>query len=820
MSYKHFTLFLAALGAALLSVSNASASQERTLLNNDWHFALGNAADMMADFTHGTEYFTYYCKVRTTNQGHAPIMPEFDDSAWQTVSLPHDWVVDLPYSGEASHSHGYKCIGWKYPENSVGWYRKKVFVPEEWRGQQVSIEFEGVFRNSQVFCNGYYLGTELSGYSSFTYDLSAYLDYGSDNVICVRVDASTEEGWFYEGAGIYRNVWLHRSGPAAIKPYSLAIEGGRASYELQMALGADTSKVTERQTVLDADGVEVSAPAHLWSIDDPYLYTLRLELFYDGEPSAQYERKFGVRTIEFNPSDGFLLNGERVQLKGCDLHLDAAGVGVGVPDELWRYKLLELKKYGFNAIRSSHNPASPAMLDLCDELGMVVIDEQRQFATGAEQKAQMRNMIERDRNHPCVILWSVGNEEWAAEWNDHGTLIARELTELAHSIDPTRPTTYGSSGGPFPNRGVDVPGFNYVIQNDITGLLAEMQGHTGVGTEETSGCGTRGKYDTVPQEGWMRPHNRAGVENKVMGGVQLCSQDGADGTMKIHMTPDGKVLNVIERGWRYYKEHPGLGGLFYWTGTDYRGESNPMVWPATGSEFGILDYCCFPKDEAFYLQSWWIDEPVLHICGPVDGEVWVYSNFDMVELWAGGKSLGRKQMPSDSHLWWQLSEKQARELAEGKISLKAKGWRKSRAITPIRRAAAGARASGTANAGSATSMTAVWPEVIEDVALSASKSSMKADGQDVVVIEVTAPDEPLEASVEGARLLGWGNGNPGFKAVERPQPVCGSASGAGGATLTITPFSGKAQVLVRSIEGQTGRAIVKIGGRILEIEIE
>ena len=780
----------------------ASPAGDKQLLNNGWRFALGNASDMMADFTHGTEYFTYYCKVKTTNQGTAPIMPEFDDSAWQSVNLPHDWVVDLPFSGEASHSHGYKCIGWKYPENSVGWYRKTIFVPEEWRGEQVSVEFEGIFRNSQVFCNGCYLGTELSGYSSATYDLTNYLEYGKDNIVCVRADASTEEGWFYEGAGIYRNVWLHRSGPAAIEPYSLSIaDGGQASYKLKMAYGADPAKVSEHQTILDAEGREVASPDHLWSLDDPYLYTLKLELFYDGQPSATYLERFGVRKVEFSPAQGFLLNGERVQLKGCDLHLDAAGVGVGVPDELWRYKLEQLRKYGFNAVRCSHNPASPAMLDLCDELGFVVIDEQRQFATGTEQKAQLRNMIERDRNHPCVILWSMGNEEWAVEYNEHGTLIARELSAFARQIDPTRQTTYGSCSGQFPNKGVDVFGYNYVIQNDISGMQKEFPSRTGVGTEETTGCGTRGKYATDSLEGWMLSHNRFGVDNRPMAGIgsYVCSADGAEGTMKMPMTSDGKVLNVIERGWKYYHAHPELGGLFYWTGFDYRGESNPMVWPATGSEFGILDYCGFPKDEAWYLKSVWCDEPLLklspHWNSPVpEGEpieVWAYTNCEKVTLYLNGRSLGTVKVEPDGIARWKTVYKPGKLEAVGKSA----GGRTLRAIVETTGEATG-------------------------VELKPWKTFLKADGQDITVIDIYARDSkgrfvpdaarPLEVNVEGAEFLGWGNGNPGFKSVERPLT---------GGSLEIETFSGCAQIIVRSIEGNRSGATVSVGSQTVELSI-
>ena len=205
----------------LLSAATLRAQGSKELINNHWTFSLGDASSMMGDFSHGTEYFTHFAKAATSGHSKSPTDPAFDDSSWQRVSLPHDWVVDLPYSSEASHSHGYKCIGWNYPRNSVGWYRKHLTVPAEDKGKQVWIEFEGIFRDSEVFCNGFYLGHERSGYSSFFYDLTPYLDYGGDNVVTVRCNASTEEGWYYEGAGIYRNVWLHKAGPVMLEPYSL-----------------------------------------------------------------------------------------------------------------------------------------------------------------------------------------------------------------------------------------------------------------------------------------------------------------------------------------------------------------------------------------------------------------------------------------------------------------------------------------------------------------------------------------------------------------------------------------------------------------------
>ena len=911
------------------------------VINNDWTFAMGNAASKELDYTHGTEYFTYICKAQSSNHSHAPIMPEFDDSSWQKVSLPHDWAVDLPYSPEASHSHGYKCIGWKYPENSVGWYRKHIEIPAEDKGKQFFIEFEGIYRDSEVFCNGFYLGGERSGYASSVYTLTPYLNYGGDNVIAVRCDASLVEGWYYEGAGIYRNVRLYKSGPVSMKHYSLKISQKKADgsiwtvsdgtadvyvdescidFDYILADAAvNRDKVTREIEIRDAEGRRVERAERRWSTDSPYLYTLTVRLFYDGELSDVVTRRFGVRTLEFSPEKGLLLNGEAVKLRGANMHLDHAGVGVAVPDELWRYRISRLQEYGFNAVRTSHNCASVSMLDLCDEMGVLVIDENRQFGVNQEQLRQLRNMIDRDRNHPSVILWSVGNEEWAVEHGEKGVEIARRMSEAVHGMDRTRPSTYGNAGGPDLVKGVDMFGYNYIVQNPVDEYHRLYPEKCAVGTEETSGAGTRGVYRTVPEKGWMVPLNRIDTLGRV---------------------------NVIEYGWKFYKARPWGLGLFYWTGFDYRGEPNPMKWPATGSQFGIFDYCGFPKDEAFYLKAAWKDEPSVHICGPYGGEVWVYSNCDEVRLYESGKSLGRRKMPHDGHLVWKVSSAggsaasssgraavssgsvssaehsvaggaatssghgaSAAGSSTGSVAVSSAAGTLASASSAGRAAvssgsgasaadsstgsvavssAAGTLASdssaggaavssgsgssaehsvaggaavssgpGASAAGSSTGSVAVssaagtlasassaghaavssgsgssaehsvaggaagpvrgsassvsgtpavtyravgyrsgrkvcedvFPAVYDKTTLVPSKTTLKADGQDVVVIDIYSPETELEVKVDNAVFLGWGNGDPGFKDVERPV----------GNAMTIRPFNGCAQVIVRSL---------------------
>lgn len=784
------------------------------VINNDWTFAMGNAASKELDYTHGTEYFTYICKVQSSNHSHAPIMPEFDDSSWQKVSLPHDWAVDLPYSPEASHSHGYKCIGWRYPENSVGWYRKHIEIPAEDKGKQFFIEFEGIYRDSEVFCNGFYLGGERSGYASSVYTLTPYLNYGGDNVIAVRCDASLEEGWYYEGAGIYRNVRLYKSGPVSMKHYSLKIsqkktdgsiwtvsDGTADVYVDESCIDLDyiladaavnRNKVTREIEIRDAEGRRVERAERRWSIDSPYLYTLTVRLFYDGELSDVVMRRFGVRTLEFSSEKGLLLNGVAVKLRGANMHLDHAGVGVAVPDELWRYRISRLQEYGFNAVRTSHNCASVSMLDLCDEMGVLVIDENRQFGVNQEQLRQLRNMIDRDRNHPSVILWSVGNEEWAVEHGEKGVEIARRMSEAVHGMDRTRPSTYGNAGGPDLVKGVDVFGYNYIVQNPVDEYHRLYPEKCAVGTEETSGAGTRGVYRTVPEKGWMVPLNRIDTLGRV---------------------------NVIEYGWKFYKARPWGLGLFYWTGFDYRGEPNPMKWPATGSQFGIFDYCGFPKDEAFYLKAAWKDEPSVHICGPYGGEVWVYSNCDEVRLYESGKSLGRRKMPQDGHLVWKVSAAGRAAVSPGSATL-ASGTSSGLAARSSGPGASAEHSSaggairlvrGLASSVSGTPAVTyravgyrsgrkvcedVFPAVYETTRLVPSKTTLKADGQDVVVIDIYSPETELEVKVDNAVFLGWGNGDPGFKDVERPV----------GNTMTIRPFNGCAQVIVRSLASSSSDA--------------
>ena len=783
-------IFLLSLCAALAVSMSAQNQRERISFNQDWQFAFGNASSPAKDFGCGTEYFNYFTKAASIhNEG--PYTPKFDSSDWKYVDLPHDWVVDLPYAPEASHSHGYKTVGYKYPETSVGWYRKAFTVPAEDYGKHIWLQFDGIFRDAQVWVNGFYLGHEPSGYATQTYDISEYLNYGGENIVCVRADATLEEGWFYEGAGIYRHVWLNKASKLNVAPFGTFVYSeftvpyalrGNAGPDLSLAslhiettvqnMGVAAESYSLKHILKDADGqvagectsdgslilakdshktlavIPVENP-HLWSCEDPYLYTLVTEVYAGDTLVDSYETVTGIRHIEFDNDRGFLLNGEVVKLKGVNMHQDHAGVGAGIPDGLQEWRLLQLKKFGCNAYRSSHNPMTPALLDICDRLGILVIEENRLTGVNREHVDLLERMIRRDRNHPSVILWSVGNEEWGLEWNELGTRIAESMREYCHRFDPTRLMTVASSSGPNILLPADVAGYNYILQNPAEEHRANYPERRALGSEETTGCGTRGVYF-----------------------------DEGNGSMvslnRFKHGPDS-LYNCIERGWKFYAERDYLAGLFYWTGFDYRGEPNPLAFPATGSEFGILDYCGFPKDEAFYLKSWWTDEPVLHILPHWnleghEGEkvsVWVYSNCDEVQLIVNGKKLGRKKMPVNGHLEWDAVYKPG--------YVRAIGYKDGRKIMDKRVETA------------SEAVEAVWTyETVGDITV-ASVEMRDAKGRFVptadVQLEFTAP--------EGCRILGWGNGDPAFQHDERPEN--------GDSTITVQTFNGLAQVILQNI---------------------
>ena len=778
--------------AIWLSALSMSAQSVREVIRLDdgWKFAFGNASEPTKDFGCGTEYFNYLTKAASIhNEG--PYAMKFNDSTWQTVRIPHDWVATLPYAPEASHSHGYKTVGYKYPETSVGWYRKVITLNKEDEGKHIALQFDGIFRNARVWFNGFYLGCEPSGYATQVYEVTEYANYGGENLICVRADATLEEGWFYEGAGIYRDAWLLKSASVSVAPFGTFVYSNLQALYSKAVVHVDTEVTNHgvtaqtcqvEQRLIDAAGGEmakaesvtltlkgkqtlvtkqqliVSQP-HLWSTTDPYLYQVETTVKVDGQVTDVYTTTTGIRDIAFDADKGFLLNGEQLKLKGVNMHQDHAGVGSAIPDALQAWRIRQLKQFGCNAYRASHNPMTPAQLDICDREGILVIDENRLTGINAEHMRLLENMIKRDRNHPSVILWSDGNEEWGLENTIQGTRVAAAMREYTRLLDPTRHSTIANAGGTELIKGLDVVGFNYIVQNDVDNRKRNNPTWKIVGTEETTGCGTRGVYFNGADKSRMVSINYQPTPN---------SQQP---------TPS----NVIERGWQFYADRPWAAGLFYWTGLDYRGEPNPLSYPAHDSEFGILDYCGFWKDEAWYLKSWWTDDPVLHIFPHwnlqghegEEVELWVYSNCDEVELTVNGKKLGRQSMTRNGHLKWKAVYQPGRVVATG--------YKRGKRIL---------------------TQTIETTRPAYKVVLKADRQTLAADGRDIAVVSVEVQDKKgfivpdacpwLTLQLEGdGRILGVGNGDPAYLGSDHPKEMdC--------KTFSVPAFNGLAQVLVQS----------------------
>lgn len=741
-------------GCQTLAPGVAEQGRERLLMDSNWLFALGHAYNTDKDLKHGISYFSYFAK---TGYGDGPASAGFDDRAWRIINLPHDWAAEMPFDNKGSHSHGYKAVGRNFPETSVGWYRKKFTIPESDLGRRIVIEFDGVHRDAGLWINGFYIGTEHSGYSSFQYDITDYLNYGGENVIAVRVDVTMEEGWFYEGAGIYRHVWLTKQSPLHVAQYGTFVtsqidnKSARITAATTVANDGNNEAAFDiAQTIQDADGKPVATgevkslllkPGEkkeypcvmnvnnpkLWSLETPYLHKLITTLRSKGGMVDRYETTFGIRSVRFDPKEGFFLNGKRVALKGTNNHQDHAGVGTALPDALQDFRITTLKSMGCNAYRCSHNPPTPELLDTCNRLGMLVLDENRLMGSSPEHFGQLERMILRDRNHPCVIAWSVGNEEWSIEGNIKGARIASTMQAVARRLDPTRRVTAAVSGGwgQGISTVIDLMGYNYIAHGNIDEHHKNFPSQPSMLTEESTTSATRGIYETDRPNAHMAPSDRE------------TSGRGSSG-------------RGIEKGIQFCAARPFVAGLFFWTGFDYRGEANPFGWPQVCTQFGILDTCGFPKDTCYYLKSVWMDQPVLHISPhwnwagkegkPVN--VWVYGNCDEVELFLNDKSLGRKPMPKLSHIQWDVNYEPG--------TLLARGYKADKEIITDKIETAGEPAA---------------------IRLIPNRDSIKADGEDVSVITVQVEDDKgrvvptagneISFALQGqGKILGVGNGDP------------------------------------------------------------
>jgi beta-galactosidase len=742
--------------AAPLPASGSSpVIRERLLLDFGWRFHFGHASEPPRDFGFKTgDEFT------VSGAMFAPSRESFDDSDWRTVDLPHDWVVELGIEESkvrANLFHGFRPVGWASPETSIGWYRRVFVIPESDRGKRVSIEFDGVFRDSLAVLNGHFLGRHMSGYSGFSYDITDFANYGGKNVVVVRADATGAEGWWYEGGGIYRHVWLVKTQPVHLAPYGIFVTSapqrdGRASVYIASDVENQSDRDAScrvRSTIVDASGKEVavvlatpfSVPSwgshkfkqqvhiprpELWSIESPHLYRLVTTVESGGNPVDRCETKFGVRTIGFDPNNGFSLNGKQVKIKGTCNHQDHAGVGIALPDRIQSYRIQKLKEMGANAYRTVHNHATPELLDACDSLGMLVLCEPRMVSSNQEGLRQLEALVLRDRNHPSVFAWSLGNQE-PIEGTDRGVRIVSTMKRLVRRLDPSRPVTFAMDQ--FWGKGVsavtDVQGFNYGRVEAIDEFRRQFPGKPTLGTEVASSTSTRGVYVTDAKEGYLSAYDTYEQNRPGWG----CPPD---------------------TWWTIYSERPFLAGGFVWAGFDYRGEPKPPKWPSSSSQYGALDTCGFPKDSFYYYKAWWTEKPVLHIFPHWNWpgregqeiEVYCYSNLDKVDLFLNGHSLGAKEMPRNSHLVWRV------KYAPG--SLEARGYKDGKEVLVEKRETTGKPAR---------------------LVLRPDREHISADGEDVSLIEVRVEDKQgqlipnadneVAFQVSGAgKIIGVGNGNP------------------------------------------------------------
>lgn len=722
---------------------------------------------------------------------------KLDKSKLRRVTLPHDWVVEGDFSKKEWDAQGYLPTG-------IGCYRKEFELPDEYRGKRVSIDFDGVSRNCTVWVNGHLIGSHFSGYSSFGYDISEYLKYGNEgrNCVFVKVDAREFEGWWYEGAGIYRHVYLTVTDKLHVKKWGTfittpMISANEAQVKVETEIENDCAESMSavcETTLYDAEGnekgrasepfsaegmdsvrivqtLEVKNPK-LWDIDTPYLYTAETVITREGEIIDTYTTRFGIRSAEFT-KEGFFLNGKHVDIKGTCNHQDFAGVGTALPDSINEFKIRKLREMGSNAYRCSHHPPTPELLEACDRLGMLVMDENRKLDCTPRGIEDLKSLILRDRNHPSVVIWCLDNEEVIL-----GTVNAKRietrLRDIVHKLDPTRPTTVAMNHGWNENNYqecVDIMGYNYGQRGgQYIKDLENYPERLTICTESTSSTTTRGIYKEDEERGY-------------------CS------SYETHLA---SWCCTHEKSWTDYKNNPRLTGVFVWTGFDYRGEPTPYAWPCINSHFGIMDTCGLPKDAYYYYKSVWTDEPVVHFMPHWDlkeeGEivtVRVFSNCDSVELFLNGRSLGEKEMIKYAHIDFSVS------FEKGEI--KAIGKKNGKAVCEMVR-----RTSKSA----------------KRVVLEPDRASIKADGCDAVVVYAKICDEDgfvipyadneVSFSVSGgAEIIGVGNGDPSSHEPDKAE----KRRAFSGACMVVIQSNGEAEKahLTASSNGlESDRVVIEI----------
>lgn len=650
--------------------SRLASATEKLSLNKGWKFHLGDIP-----FPEIRGHSESYMNAKAGRAGGAAA-PAYDDHSWRTLTLPHDWASENPVDSTANLSQGFRKRGY-------GWYRRQFKLDNSDQGKHLELQFEGIATHATIWVNGLLVHRNWCGYTSSYIDISSYAKYGAElNTIAIRVDANEQEGWWYEGAGIYRDTWLVKRAPVHIItdgvyanpvkvggnqweiPAEVTLENSgqkEVQAEVELSLWSPEGKLLKRntvaalikpleQSVLRLKLNDILDPV-LWDIENPTLYQVKTLVKVNGLTSDSIATFCGFRTIRFDAALGFFLNDQPTKLKGVCNHQDHAGVGVAVPDAMVEFRLAKLKEMGVNAYRSAHNPPSAHLLDLCDRLGILVMDENRNFNAAPEYLSQLRWMVRRDRNHPSVILWSVFNEE-PMQGTETGYQMVRRMSHEVKKLDVTRPVTAAMNGGFFDpvnvSQAVDVVGFNYQVKS--YDRFHEQNPQLPItSSEDVSGFMVRGAYVT----------------------------DTSKHILDSYDTQYAKWGTSHRDGWKAIAERPFMAGAFIWTGFDYHGEPSPFGWPSANSFFGAMDLCGFPK-MAFYLhQAQWVtDKPVLHLVPhwnwPKDSigrqiKVMALSNAELVKLYLNGKLIGEQQVDKYEMNTWQVPYQPGKLMAVGYV---------------------------------------------------------------------------------------------------------------------------------------------------------
>lgn len=777
----------ATLAAGLLVALSWSADSGRQQLSLDfgWRFHLG-------DIPH-TAFRANGDEAEGGSKGASAwgaASPGFDDKSWGEVDLPHDWVIEQPFDEHANRSQGYRFRG-------IGWYRRSFRLGTEDRGRHLELKFDGVATHCTVWFNGSVVHRNWNGYTSFSVDITPMAKFGDQtNSIAVRVDADDMEGWWYEGAGIYRHTWLVKSPTNHIVTdgvYANPVKGANGKWSVPVEVTVENSGTAASQSSVESVLVDPSgktiATGHaqvslkpwergtarlnlqvtnprLWSTTEPTLYKLTTRATTNGQTDAQ-STQCGFRTLAFSPQQGFLLNGKRLLIQGVCCHQDHAGVGVAVPDSLWEYRLRKLKEMGANAYRCAHNPPAKEFLDACDRMGILVMDENRNFSTSDECLGQLEWLVRRDRNHPSVFMWSLFNEENALQGTEQGKMMARRMIALVKSLDSSRAITAAQNGGQLgPDLKInpsntatelDVVGINYQVDK-YDQIRAAYPSKPIISSEDTSQVMTRGAFATD----WSK--------------LVLASYDDK--------YPGWASDN---RGaWEDIAKRPSFGGGFIWTGFDYHGEPSPFGWPAVSSYFGCLDLCGFPKTAFYIRQALWIHEkPIIKLVphwnwAGKDGQpirVMAVTNADSVALFLNGKLIEEKKVNPFRMVEWQVP------YAPGRLEAVAK------------------------NNGQV-----IGKDVVETTGVPVAlrlipdRQSIAADGYDALPITVEAVDSQgrvvptanpmVQFEVSGpASIIGLGNGDP-----TSHEPEKGKAR---------SLFNGLAQLIVQAKRDGAGEVVIR-----------